>query len=289
MTPAQSTTPPALAQPRAAFRKAGRMSLGRPALANVVEMTLEPLLLVGSLWAVVLASEGRIGPQHILLAVVVFSLTFPSEARLAYSPGRAIASLVIDWLAIAAVLVGFGFASGYIQEFERATLVHWAWVAPWCQLGGHFLLRAALPRLHALAGGPKARAARRRDARESQLAQRLTQDVYCNVRLVGFVEDRGSPRLEGPAEYPRLARIEELPRVVKRERVDLIYIALPMASQPRILKLLEELRDTTASIYFVPDIFVFDLIQARVDSSAACRWSRCARRRSTASTAWSSA
>src|SRR4051812_3777837 len=39
-----------------------------------------------------------------------------------------------------------------------------------------------------------------------------------------------------------------------------------MASQPRILKLLEELRDTTASIYFVPDIFVYDLIQARVSS-----------------------
>ena len=46
----------------------------------------------------------------------------------------------------------------------------------------------------------------------------------------------------------------------------MIYIALPMASQPRILRLLEDLRDTTASIYFVPDIFVSDLIQARVDS-----------------------
>ena len=39
-----------------------------------------------------------------------------------------------------------------------------------------------------------------------------------------------------------------------------------MASQPRIHKLLSELRDTTASIYFVPDIFTFDLIQARMDS-----------------------
>jgi len=39
-----------------------------------------------------------------------------------------------------------------------------------------------------------------------------------------------------------------------------------MASQPRIIKLLEDLRDTTVSIYFVPDIFVADLIQARVDS-----------------------
>jgi putative colanic acid biosynthesis UDP-glucose lipid carrier transferase len=53
---------------------------------------------------------------------------------------------------------------------------------------------------------------------------------------------------------------------VKTHRIDLIYIALPMASQPRILRLLEELHDTTASIYFAPDIYLIDLIQARVDT-----------------------
>jgi putative colanic acid biosynthesis UDP-glucose lipid carrier transferase len=38
-----------------------------------------------------------------------------------------------------------------------------------------------------------------------------------------------------------------------------------MATQPRILDLLTQLRDTTVSIYFVPDIFVTDLIQGRMD------------------------
>jgi putative colanic acid biosynthesis UDP-glucose lipid carrier transferase len=38
-----------------------------------------------------------------------------------------------------------------------------------------------------------------------------------------------------------------------------------MASQPRILDLLDDMRDTTASIYFVPDFFVTDLIQGRID------------------------
>ena len=38
-----------------------------------------------------------------------------------------------------------------------------------------------------------------------------------------------------------------------------------MASQPRIIRMLDNLRDTTASVYFVPDIFMADLIQARVD------------------------
>jgi len=39
-----------------------------------------------------------------------------------------------------------------------------------------------------------------------------------------------------------------------------------MTSQPRILRLLEDLHDTTASVYFVPDIFVYDLIQARMET-----------------------
>jgi putative colanic acid biosynthesis UDP-glucose lipid carrier transferase len=63
-----------------------------------------------------------------------------------------------------------------------------------------------------------------------------------------------------------LGSLGELAQYVKTHRVDLIYLTLPMASQPRILKLLEELRDTTASIYFAPDIFLFDLIQARMDA-----------------------
>ena len=36
-----------------------------------------------------------------------------------------------------------------------------------------------------------------------------------------------------------------------------------MRQVQRVVDLLEELRDTTASIYFVPDIFVMDLIQSR--------------------------
>jgi len=48
----------------------------------------------------------------------------------------------------------------------------------------------------------------------------------------------------------------------------LIYLSIPMSSQPRIMALLDGLRDTTASIYFVPDIFVTDLIQGRLSTVA---------------------
>jgi putative colanic acid biosynthesis UDP-glucose lipid carrier transferase len=39
-----------------------------------------------------------------------------------------------------------------------------------------------------------------------------------------------------------------------------------MATQPRIMKLLDALNDTTASIYFVPDMFINNLMQGRIEA-----------------------
>jgi len=98
-----------------------------------------------------------------------------------------------------------------------------------------------------------------------RLAERLN-DPMLGVRFAGYFDDRGAGRLQDLPEAQNLGGLSRLADYARANRVDVIYIALPMASQPRILRLLEELRDTTASIYFVPDIFVSDLIQARVDS-----------------------
>src|SRR5262249_42708731 len=51
---------------------------------------------------------------------------------------------------------------------------------------------------------------------------------------------------------------------VRANDVTAIYIALPLSNVPRIGEMVRELRDTTASIYFVPDVFAFDLIQGRL-------------------------
>ena len=250
---------------RAAFRAAARMSLGRGQLLTTLEMALEPLVLVASLWGAALAVEGRLAAAHMILAVVVFSLTFPSEARLAQSRGRAIVNILTGWLALAALLALFGHFSGYLDEFNRETLVAWFWVAPWCQLGAHFALRAAVPAVRALQGPPKFAVLAGMNPLGLELARRLRGDIYSDVRIAGFVDDRAPERLE-LALYPLLGRIAELPELVKRHRIDVVYLALPMVSEPRIQALLDALRDTTASVYFVPDLFVTDLIQGRIDS-----------------------
>src|SRR6267142_2138597 len=244
---------------RARFRKSGRMALGRDELLSLLEMALEPLMLVASLWGLAALMEGRVAPHYVILALVVFSLTFPSEARLSHSRGRVIVGIVTGWIGLAGLLLAFGWASGYLYYFPRDTLIAWAWVAPWCQLGGHCQLRA-------LEGAPKRAVFAGMNAATLELARRLKNDIYSDVRVVGFVDDRARQRLDAAAEYPVLARIEELPQVVKRLRIELVYLALPMVGGPRQQALLDALRDTTASVYFVPDMFVTDPIQGSVDS-----------------------
>src|SRR5688572_7644482 len=124
----------ALAAP-VAFRRAGRISVGRGQLLNLLEMALEPLVLVATLWGVALFVEGRLGAPHLILALLVFALTFPSDARLPHSRARVVGGVLLEWLALSLLLWFFGWATRALDYFDPETLVTWWWAAPWCQIG----------------------------------------------------------------------------------------------------------------------------------------------------------
>jgi putative colanic acid biosynthesis UDP-glucose lipid carrier transferase len=248
------------------FRKASRMSVGRDELLGLLEITLEPLVLVFSLWAVAFARQGRLGAPEIILALIVFSVTFPSEARLSQPAGRVIRKMITGWLTVSSLLFLFGYAANYLDYFQRQTLVTWWWIAPSCQVAAHFLLRLAAPKILELQGGAKRALLAGMNELGLELTRRLSADIYSNIRVVGFVDDRALTRLTSTSEHPVLGRIQDLPNLVKKNRINVVYLALPMVSQQRILSLLDALRDTTVSVYFVPDMFVTDLIQGRIDS-----------------------
>ena len=246
------------------FRSATR--LGRDHLLNLIETVIDPLVLVFSQWAVAYSVAGRLAPHDIILSLIVFSLTFPGSARLTMSPWRALRHITVGWLALSGLLLFFGYASSYLTEFGSNYLLTWWWVALSSLIGAHFLLKAAAPMIRGLQGPVRCVVVAGMNEQGIELAQRLSDDLYANVRTLGFFDDRAAERLTGKDVHPLLGTIMELPEYVKTHHVDVIYLSLPMASQQRILALLDGLRDTTGSIYFVPDTFVTDLIQGRLDS-----------------------
>jgi putative colanic acid biosynthesis UDP-glucose lipid carrier transferase len=95
------------------------------------------------------------------------------------------------------------------------------------------------------------------------LAERVGRDPELGIAIKGVFDDRSIERLGLPDGESLLGGLSDLGAYVNANGIDVIFIALPMRQVQRVVDLLEELRDTTASIYFVPDIFVMDLIQSR--------------------------
>jgi putative colanic acid biosynthesis UDP-glucose lipid carrier transferase len=101
-----------------------------------------------------------------------------------------------------------------------------------------------------------------------RIAQLIDQREAEGQRFLGYFDDRGPERLGAAGTPPLLGSLRAVEAFVKTHAIDVIYICMPMTNGPRIAGLLGALRDTTASIYFVPDIFMSDLIQGRVTTLA---------------------
>jgi putative colanic acid biosynthesis UDP-glucose lipid carrier transferase len=192
-------------------------------------------------------------------------MTFPgSFAREGAGPAELALEVSTGWLAVLGLLALLGWASHTFAAFDPRVLAVWAFATPVALFAAHHALPRVLPRLLAAQGMDKHVVIAGANDLGRKLAAQINAMPLLGQRVVGFFDDRDPARIN-PVDN-NLGNLTALPGYVRTQRVEIIYIALPMASQPRILKLLEELRDTTASIYFVPDIFLSDLIQARVDS-----------------------
>jgi putative colanic acid biosynthesis UDP-glucose lipid carrier transferase len=170
---------------------------------------------------------------------------------------------IFAWAIVVGSLSVVGFALQLGTEFSRRLLLTWAVLSPVMIAGVQYfvqvlLIRRFLPRQRAVVAGISDVGRR--------LGQKIARNQSHSIELEGWFEDRSADRI-GPVEGGQtLGTLNDLPEYVRRNKIDLIYIAIPIRYEKRMRGLLDDLQDTTASIYFVPDIFVFDLIQSRVDS-----------------------
>jgi len=240
--------------------------LGRSHVFRVVEAALDPLVFVFSLWGLALYGSGRLSSAYMILGVIVFSLSFPGTSQLRMSVMRMIFNICFNWIWIAGLLLVIGYSTGYVNYFSPNVIGHWLWFAPLCQGVAHLTLRRVAPQLVQLQGALPRAVVVGMNPQGEALARGIKGSEYAGIELLGFIDDRGDERCAKQGEFKLVGKIDELPNYVKKNHVQLIYLSLPMASRPRILQVLDGLKDTTASIYFVPDMFITDLIQGRSDT-----------------------
>ena len=210
-------------------------------------------------------------PFILLLALVLvlgISLLQPERGMMTQLIGgrrRLIAHVAVRWLLLLCVLLVIGFATKSTDHFSRKILLTWAVTTPGLLIGLALLMRAALNQM--LSDPASARRAIFVGYNEISvsLAQRVERTSSSALRVLGFFDDRAPQRLgagtEADSPPEMLGGLKDILEYVQQGTIDVIFVALPVSHIARVQKVLDDLRDTTVSIYYVPMVFPFDTIQ----------------------------
>ncbi|MEO8152741.1 MAG: undecaprenyl-phosphate glucose phosphotransferase [Rhizobacter sp.] len=244
-----------------------RIARGRSSVIGLVRMAVDPVLIVLSLLIACVSTDSEFGGAELVLALIAFSITFPGEVSIRRIRRGLLSGIVSQWLLVASLLIFFGYATRFISHFDLTMLLTWLGLTPVLQYTAHRVIPLVMPQLLAIDGFRSAVVVSTNDIGR-KLARSLRDEPTLGFRFNGFFSDHEAGdgnELVVPEEGPLLGDINGVAPYIKQHGIEAVFLALPMNAQPRVLKLLDEMKDTTASIYFVPDIFIFDLIQARID------------------------
>ena len=210
--------------------------------------------------------------QYLALGLVasllsyIFSRPQPGELSGSTKSGWATAErLTLAWFAVVACLLMIGYAGKVSIFYSRRVLLTWFLITPPASVFAWVALRAWLR--HALVAAGTARSVVIAGINQVSLqhAANMADHPELGLAFKGFFEDRNKERFGEIPEGTYLGKLDELPDYAQRHNIDTIFIAIPISHIQRTRDLLDALRDTTASVYFIPDIFVVDLIQSRSD------------------------
>jgi putative colanic acid biosynthesis UDP-glucose lipid carrier transferase len=237
------------------------------ALLSALQAVLSAAVAAGTLlvlaWAFGTDIDRSYGALTAVVAALALAIYVPARdvtTHLVEGRTEIAISTLLRWALMVGALLVIGYFAKVSEDYSRRVVGTWILVTPVLLVLVRLMLHELMRR--ALKDPSNSRRAVLVGCNElsQNLEQRLTQ--LC-MRVEGYFDDRGAERLATKPGNRILGPLQDLPAYARTNKVDVIFVALPIRHIPRVMSMLEELRDTTASIYYVPDIHVFDLIQAR--------------------------
>ena len=97
------------------------------------------------------------------------------------------------------------------------------------------------------------------------VADRILQHRELGYQVVGFVDDRAGGDHIGYRGLPLLGTLAEVSEIGQRERVDHLYVALPLEEHAKLLDLMDIASRECIDIKIVPDLIQFIALRARLE------------------------
>lgn len=243
-----------------------------PCAVFVVKSLLNPVVVVLVQIASLLIWGEPMGGPYILVGVLAFVGTADFLDNVDAGSQQSLLSklsffidIVLRWAVIFGFIWSLIYLSGLSDRFNNDVIVSWSVATPFALWFGQMVAQPLLLRIGLRHTPPNRAVVVGLTAMGARLEDKLRNNPLLHTEVLGYFEDRSHHRLPADRVGRILGTAAELPAYVLRKAVNTVYITLPMNNDRRVQALLDSLRDSTVSIYFVPDLFVFNLIQARLD------------------------
>ncbi len=233
-------------------------------VTSLVAAFLEPSLTVLVFLAVSTLLDEPIGRSDLTLCLLVFALTFPGRNRFWDRPLNTAVDIASSWVSLMVILALCGYATRSLQLFDTNILLWWAVITPTLHWLTYFGGRTALRALAAQPENRRTAVVVGAGALGVKVSRAFQARGDIGLSFLGYFDDRTDERVDGAASSLRLGTLREVAPYIRAHGVNEVYITLPLGSQPRIVDLLEQVQGTTASLFFVPDVFGISIIQGRL-------------------------
>jgi putative colanic acid biosynthesis UDP-glucose lipid carrier transferase len=171
------------------------------------------------------------------------------------------------WGAVIGPLLFYFFIFKISIAYSRAVFLIWSIFTPLLIFCVHIIARKILR--YVRARGKNIRRAVIAGAGDlgMNLVKELETIPWAGIEIMGFFDDKitHSPGLS-VMDKPVLGEISELAQYLKLHDVDYVYIALPMRAEKKIFTILRECRSLGARIFLIPDLYLFGLHHAELQS-----------------------
>jgi Undecaprenyl-phosphate glucose phosphotransferase len=97
------------------------------------------------------------------------------------------------------------------------------------------------------------------------VADRMLQHRELGFQVVGFLDDRAGGDHIGYRGLPLLGTLAEVADIAKRERVDHLYVTLPLEEHAKLLDLMDITSREFIDVKVVPDLLQFIALRARLE------------------------
>ena len=232
-------------------------------VAGFLAAVLEPGVAALALLATALVQTGGIDTHVLTLCFLTLILAFPGVDRFGQGLSAHCVGIGGSWALLMCILLGLGYGTSTLHLIPGNLLVAWAVLTPVLQVVANQLAERGV-RWYAAQPASRRRAV---VIGAGPLGVKVAHAIpmgRAKEDFLGFFDDRLDERLHPDARSRRLGNFGEVADYVRTHGVKEVFITLPLGSQPRIITLLKQLQGTTASIYFVPDVFGISIIQGRL-------------------------